>query len=603
MPLFIVHFIRVIIRSLPKPVRAFLRQNGRLRAAYRSLVKNPHWEPRSRLARLFFKGYSDRVLGTIIRSPLYEKNLARCQSHLKQLSRSSDSVVTVLVLCTDTEERALHLTANSLASLEDKNFQVVFVASQNAIDDVEGVLANINDNAKRFEHKVVSDVELAAQSFNGEGFICYAGNQFNPYLIRAIQQSLSSDTDFAYCDLDHMDHYRRQGAPEYYPDWNPDLQITTAYVHNGLWVRDLPQFLAADTFSLSKGAVASYMMMLALSERDTNILHIPFVLLHKGMRRDSIFKYVHPLVFSRLNALATWRFTVPNQVLALEWKRELSPLVSIVIPTKNGKKLVQDCIESLTARTQYPNYEILLVDNNSDEEESLAYFDALAQAGTVRLLPYPKPFNYSAINNFAVSHAKGEYIALVNNDIEFISGDWLDYMMGHAMRKNVGCVGAKLLYDNHTIQHAGVVMGYGGGAGHAHKYLPDTAPGYLNRAMASNNFSAVTAACLVLSKADYDAVNGLNETEFTVAFNDVDLCLKVLGLGRRNVYCAEAVMYHHESVSRGFDDDKEGAKRFASEVDALKTRWNTYISHDPAYNPNLTLSAENFSVIDSPRQV
>ena len=214
----------------------------------------------------------------------------------------------------------------------------------------------------------------------------------------------------------------------------------------------------------------------------------------------------------------------------------------------------------------------------------------------VTVLKYPYPFNYSAINNFAVKHAKGDIIGLVNNDIEVISPDWLGDMVGHAQRDDIGCVGGKLLYADGRVQHAGVVMGYGGGAGHAHKYFPRYHPGYLNRLAATGNFSAVTAACLLVKKRDYLAVGGLNEENLTVAFNDVDFCLKVLELGRRNLYCAEAELYHHESASRGLEDTQEKLQRFQSELDYLCTQWASYISHDPAYNPNLTLRRENFSI-------
>ena len=272
--------------------------------------------------------------------------------------------------------------------------------------------------------------------------------------------------------------------------------------------------------------------------------------------------------------------------------------MSLIIPTKNGKELVKACIESILEKTTYKNFEIILVDNNSDEPESLAYFSELGQHPKITLLKYPHPFNYSAINNFAVSHCNGEVVGLVNNDIEVISPTWLDYMVGHVMRDDIGCVGAKLLYSDGRVQHAGVVMGYGGGAGHAHKYFPRYHPGYLNRLIASNNFSAVTAACLLVKRTHYEAVKGLNEKDLTVAFNDVDFCLKVLELGVRNLYCAEAELYHHESVSRGLDVSKEKMARFNSELAYLKAHWGHVIAHDPAYNPNLTLRHENFAIKD-----
>lgn len=204
-----------------------------------------------------------------------------------------------------------------------------------------------------------------------------------------------------------------------------------------------------------------------------------------------------------------------------------------------------------------------MIDNGSTEQESLAYFEQVSQHPKVRLLKYDHPFNYSAINNFGVKQAKGEVIGLINNDIEVISGDWLTYMVGHAQRKDIGCVGAKLYYSDDRVQHAGVVMGYGGGAGHAHKYFPRFHTGYLNRLVATHRFSAVTAACLIVEREIFEKVGGLNET-LAVAFNDVDFCLRVRELGYSNLYCAEAELYHHESVSRGLDVTPEKAARFNS---------------------------------------
>jgi O-antigen biosynthesis protein len=171
-------------------------------------------------------------------------------------------------------------------------------------------------------------------------------------------------------------------------------------------------------------------------------------------------------------------------------------------------------------------------------------------------------------------------------------------MVGHVLRDDIGCVGAKLLYPDGRIQHAGVVMGYGGGAGHAHKYFPRYHKGYMNRLVASHNFSAVTAACLLVKKSDYLAVGGLDEINLTIAFNDVDFCLKVLQLGRRNLYCAEAELFHHESVSRGLDLSEEKLKRFGNELSYIQIKWSKYIQKDPAYNPNLTLRRENFAIRD-----
>jgi GT2 family glycosyltransferase len=214
----------------------------------------------------------------------------------------------------------------------------------------------------------------------------------------------------------------------------------------------------------------------------------------------------------------------------------------------------------------------------------------------VRVIQHPHEFNYSAITNAAVKHAKGEYLALVNNDTEVISENWLNEMMGLAARPNTGCVGAKLYYPNDTIQHAGVIVGLGGVAGHSHKYFPRESPGYFCRLILAQNFTAVTAACLVVKKSIFQEVGGFDEKKLKIAFNDVDFCLKVNEYGYNNVWTPWAELYHHESKSRGVEDTPDKVDRFNSEVSVLKLRWQKLLKADPAYNPNLTKDQENFSL-------
>ncbi|WP_241833905.1 glycosyltransferase [Salinivibrio sp. MA440] len=277
------------------------------------------------------------------------------------------------------------------------------------------------------------------------------------------------------------------------------------------------------------------------------------------------------------------------------------PLVSLVIPTRNGLDVLKVCIDSILEKTTYANYEILIVDNGSDCEKTLAYLAGLQTNHThVRVLRDDSPFNYSALNNKAVAQANGELVALVNNDIEVISPDWLTEMVGHALQPNTGAVGARLWYPDDTLQHGGVVM-VCGVAGHAHKYLPKGQPGYMSRAAVTQNFSAVTAACLVIKKSIFQQVGGLNEKDLTVAFNDVDFCLKVQEAGYFNVWTPFAELYHYESKTRGFEDTPEKQARFKKEVAYMQKRWQHVLLNDPCYNPNLTMTSEDFSLADVPR--
>ena len=404
-----------------------------------------------------------------------------------------------------------------------------------------------------------------------------------------------SEADITYCDTDRVDQKKRRVSPYFLPDWNPELQYSTGYVFTG--VKCKAKLVTLNT--IKSQTIAGLVTELSLKHPELLIKHLPFTLLNRTTNKalvDKSLQDIRERLSDSTSAVAS--FNTELGVNHLQWPIVSEPLVSLIIPTKNAKNLVKACIESILDKTTYQNFEILLIDNGSDEKDSIDYFNELNKHPKINVLSYPGEFNYSAINNFGVQHASSEstIIGLINNDIEVIDSNWLTAMVGHASRKDIGCVGAKLLYSDGRIQHAGVVMGYGGGAGHAHKYFPRYHPGYIKRLIATQNYSAVTAACLLVKKSLFLDVGGLNEKHLTVAFNDVDFCLKVKETGVRNVYCAEAELYHHESVSRGTDHAPEKAARFNRELQYLKTRWGNYIDYDPAYSPNLTLMRENFSV-------
>ena len=272
------------------------------------------------------------------------------------------------------------------------------------------------------------------------------------------------------------------------------------------------------------------------------------------------------------------------------------PLVSLLIPTRDGYEVLHKCIESILAKTTYPNYEIIVLDNETKCEKTLQYFEEIKKHKQIKIVEYHHPFNYSAINNFGVKYAKGEIVGLINNDVELISKGWLSEMVSYAVQDGVGAVGAKLYYDNDTIQHAGVVLGIGGVAGHSHKYFDKNADGYFSRLKIVQNFSAVTGACLLVRKKLYEEVGGLDEENLKVAFNDVDFCLKLKEKGYRNVWTPYAELYHHESVSRGAEDNPEKVKRFNAEVEYMKKRWKSRLKADKMYNCNLTNIHENFGL-------
>jgi len=279
-----------------------------------------------------------------------------------------------------------------------------------------------------------------------------------------------------------------------------------------------------------------------------------------------------------------------------------APLVTLVIPTRNRRELLIKCVESILDKTTYRNYEILIADNESDDPKLKAYYKKASKRGGFSVLPCHGPFNFSAINNRAVERAQGEIIGLLNNDLEAITPDWLDEMVGHALRPEIGVVGAKLYYPDMTVQHAGVITGIGGVAGHAFKHSARRDQGTpQNRAHVAHNVSAVTAACAVLRKSVFLEARGFDENNLKIAFNDVDFCLRVQDLGYRNLFTPFAEFIHHESASRGAEDSPEKVARFQTEVAFMKQRWGERLLNDPAYNPNLTLETEDFGFACPPR--
>lgn len=270
--------------------------------------------------------------------------------------------------------------------------------------------------------------------------------------------------------------------------------------------------------------------------------------------------------------------------------------VSIIIPNKDQKEILERCIESVIQKTDYKNYEIIIVENNSTTNEIFEYYKTIEQRENIRVVIWKDKFNYSAINNFGVRYANGEYLLFLNNDIEVIRENWLSEMLANVQRKEVGIVGAKLLYPDNMVQHAGVIIDMGGIAGHPLSRHPADDCGYFARGIIQQNLNAVTAACMLTKKEVYEKVNGFEE-KLAVAFNDIDLCLKVRKAGYLIVYDPEALLYHHESISRGKEDTLEKRNRFEGEVDYMAKKWKDVLEKgDEYYNPNLSLLSGNFEL-------
>lgn len=416
-----------------------------------------------------------------------------------------------------------------------------------------------------------------------------------------------------YSDEDKIDEKGQRADPYFKSDWNQDLFYSQNMIsHLGVYHTGLVREVGG--FREGYEGSQDYDLALRCVERlaPRQIHHIPRVLYHWRIHAQSTANGPAAKPYAALageRALNDHfrRTGVAAEAAATEAGYRVRydlpelPLVTLVIPTHNAVGLLRQCVESIIARTSYPYYDILVIDNRSDDPAALAYLRELAGRDNIRVERDERPFNYSAINNAAVRAARGSVVALLNNDVEVINGNWLDEMVSHAMRPGVGAVGAKLLYADDTIQHAGIVLGVHGIAGHAHRFVERASAGYCGRAALVQSFSAVTAACLVVRKALYEQVGGLNEDPLGVACNDVDFCLRLGQAGYRTVWTPYAELYHHESATRGFDTTPEQLARSARENAYMRQRWGGLLTADPFYNPNLSLDSEDISLAWPPR--
>ncbi len=418
-----------------------------------------------------------------------------------------------------------------------------------------------------------------------------------------------------YSDEDKIDADNARFAPYFKPDYNPDLMLSHNMIcHFGVYQRALLEQLGG-LREAYRGAQDYDLALRFIQQLEPQqIIHIPRILYHWRAIPESTASGNEAKPYALIAAIKAVsdhlchtgyqpdQFNVSETpfiegMLRVQYQFPSNPpLVSLIIPTKNGYDLLKQCIDSLQNKTDYPNIEILVVDNQSDEQKTIDYLHDLEKKGIIRCIQYPHPFNYSALNNEAVKQAKGTILCFLNNDIEAIQADWLSEMVSHALRPNVGAVGARLWYPDDTLQHGGVVLGLGGVAGHAMKHMPKQEKGANARAVLVQNYSAVTAACLVMKKSVFEKVKGFNTTDLKIAFNDVDLCLRIGELGFNIVWTPHADLYHHESATRGYEDTPEKQQRFSREVDYMMNRWGNILLTDPAYNINLTHCREDFSL-------
>lgn len=417
------------------------------------------------------------------------------------------------------------------------------------------------------------------------------------------------NADFVYTDENTFnDHPSDAYNPHFKPDYSPDTLRSYNYIcHFSVFSKELLDNVGY--FNKEYDGSQDYDIILRLTEKAKKVAHIPQILYYWRAHKNSVASDVGAkpyTVTAAKKALAAHleRVGLKGEVLdskilttyRIKYELNGSPLISIIIPTKDHIDDLKKCIDSIYEKTTYDNFEIIVIENNSTESRTFAYYEELKAAHkNISVVVWEKGFNYSAINNFGAKYAKGDYILLLNNDVEVITPEWLEEMLMYAQRSDVGAVGSMLYYPDDTIQHAGVILGIGGVAGHSHKYMSRSDHGYFARITLAQNLSCCTAACLMMSKKVYEEIGGLDEN-YAVAFNDVDLCMRIREKGYLIVFTPYCELYHYESKSRGLEDTPEKQKRFAGEVERFQKRWRKALDDgDPYYNPNLTLEREDFS--------
>lgn len=418
------------------------------------------------------------------------------------------------------------------------------------------------------------------------------------------------EVDMVYSDEDKVNEKGQFRDPFFKPDWCPESFLSRMYTrHFSVYRRSLVEQIGRFRPGFEGGQ--HYDLVLRLTEKTHEIAHIPKILYHCRIHNRLTahnFKTKNCAVEADEKALeeALQRRGEPGKVTVVKAHpgcylirydiRELKP-VTIIIPTRDLGTVLDRCLASIFSKTTYANYEVLVVDNGSTELETFSVFEhwQTQEPKRFRYQMLNIPFNYSKLNNYGVEQSQSDYLLFLNNDTEVLNSDWLTAMVEQAQRPQIGAVGAQLLYSDGTLQHAGVVAGIGGVAGHSHKHYPSNHSGYFSQIQSINNYVAVTAACLMCRRDVFEQVGGFEE-ELAIAFNDIDFCFKILEKGYRNVYLPHVVLYHYESKSRGYEDTPQKQARFQQEVLYMQGKWRNIIANDPCYSPHLTKDREDYSL-------
>tara|TARA_B100001248_G_scaffold238956_1_gene203910 strand:+ start:4216 stop:6270 length:2055 start_codon:yes stop_codon:yes gene_type:complete len=420
------------------------------------------------------------------------------------------------------------------------------------------------------------------------------------------------DIEILYGDEDHISNENIRYNPIFKSSWNRELFWSDAHfsshwiINSNLWNEILDKNLSITEFDFDK-IVFIIISKIIENKKEFNIKHIPFITCHRLENFYTSFSKnksnIHLIELNKhlkKNFKNKYKSIIRNQNHDfINWSTPKNLFLSIIIPTKDKVNILNKCIRSIKKYNSGSDIEIIIVNNKSVEDKTIKYLDQFKKEGTDkithRVINFNKKFNYSAINNYGVRISNGNTILLVNNDVEFLSNDWDIHLASNANRDDIGCVGAKLIFDNKTIQHAGVVLGIGGIAGHSHKYFSYKSEGYFGRLKKIQEYSAVTGACLCITKSKWNQIGGLDEINLAVNYSDVDLCLKARQINLRNIYLPQVLAIHHESKTRGTPKG-ETYIQWKKEYKYMKKRWRNYLKDDPFYSPYLSQNEENWSI-------
>ena len=529
--------------------------------------------------------------------------------------------ISIIMPVYNTKEKLLRLAIESVRQQIYPNWELCIVDDASDKGSIRKIMEEYAHGDKRI--KIHFRTENGSISVASDDAIKLATGEFIGFLdhddeisIHAIylvaeELNLHPEADLIYSDQDKINEDGVRYDPYFKPEFNFDLLRSQNYIdHFAVYRASLIRQLGGLRTGFDGSQDYDLVLRACDASSPAKIFHIPQVLYHWRATPGSIAlnpdektyaptasrkALIDHLQRNGIDARVESPFPKLSVHRVIYPLPEKLPLVSVIVPTKDGLEYLSRCLDGVLKRTDYLNLEIIIVDNQSEKPETLAFFEEIkGNDARVKVLSYDKSFNYPAINNMAVERSSGELICFLNNDIEIINSGWLHEMVSHAMRSDIGAVGAKLYYPNDTIQHAGVFLGYRGLAGHVYRYMPRYWSGHWARASLIQNFSAVTAACMVMRRKVFDEARGFDEMNLPIVFNDIDLCLRIREMGYRNLFTPYAELYHWESVTRG-------VLAYQSEEEYFKMRWRDIILNDTCYNPNLTLEKEDLSYAFPPR--